>query len=445
MSRISSRNRVIERRTTSVDSLSHDGKGVAHPDGKAVFIEGALPGEEVVYETSRKGRRYDTGQLVEIITPSADRVEPACPHFGICGGCRLQHISPRAQVHHKQDHLLNCLQRIGNIQPGEVLEPLAGSSWHYRRKARLGVKYVTKKNRVLVGFRETNGRYVADLTRCEILHDSIADRLTELAELVASLSIRDKIPQVEFAAGDVHAGLVFRVLAQPTGEDLEKLAEFAENTGLYLYIQTGGEDTVSPVWPVAPVLAYQHEKYNVWLEFRPTQFAQINGEINTALVERCIELMQPRQSDFLLDLFCGIGNFTLPMARLAGHVTGVEGDATLVDMARYNAKLNGMDNVRFHAVDLARNFAAEAFMQGNYNKVLLDPPRTGARELIENMQLKTVERIVYVSCNPATFARDAGMLVGGHGFVLEKTGIVDMFPHTAHAESIALFTRKQAI
>jgi len=445
MSSAPSGNRVIERRTTSVDSLSHDGRGVAHPDGKAVFIEGALPGEEVVYETCREGRRFDTGRLIEVVTASPERVAPVCQHFGICGGCRLQHLNQHAQVDHKQDHLLNCLQRIGNTQPGELLAPLTASPWHYRRKARLGVKYVNKKNRVLVGFRETNGRYVADLTRCEILQASIAEKLPALAELVSSLSIRDKIPQIEFAAGDAHAGLVFRVLVQPSSDDLEKLADFAKNTGLYLYIQPGGEETVAPLWPDEPVLDYMHEKYNVRLEFRPTQFTQINGEINAALVERCIELMQPGVSDNLLDLFCGIGNFTLPMARLAGHVTGVEGDATLVDMACHNARLNGMDNVSFHAADLSRNLAGEAFMRNNYNKVLLDPPRTGARELIDNMLLKTVERIVYVSCNPGTFARDAGILVSVHGFELEKTGIVDMFPHTAHAESVALFTRKQTI
>jgi len=435
--------RATEKQSTHIDSLSHDGKGVAHPDGKAVFIEGALPGEDVEFEYIRKGRSYDTGRLTKVLTPSPDRVEPGCPHFGICGGCRLQHLDLEAQIRHKQDHLLNCLQRIGNIETDEVLTPLTALPWNYRRKARLGVKFVKKKDRVLVGFREINGRYIADIGSCRVLHATVGDHLTELAALVSSLSIYDKIPQIEVATGDEHTGLVFRVLAQPTEDDLALLGSFARQTGLYIYIQTGGQETVTPVWPETPTLNYQHEQFNIGLEFKPTQFTQVNGEINAMLVDRCMELMQPGDSDNLLDLYCGIGNFTLPMARLAGHVTGVEGDASLVNMARHNAQVNHIDNARFYSADLTKSLAGEAFMQDDYNKLLLDPPRTGARELIENMHFKRVERIVYVSCNPATFARDAGILVSEYGYRLMKVGLVDMFPHTAHAESVALFTREQ--
>jgi 23S rRNA (uracil1939-C5)-methyltransferase len=424
-----------------VDSLAHDGRGVARLDGKAVFIEGALPGEEVRFAYSGRRRRFDEGRTVEVLVAAPERVAPRCPHFGVCGGCALQHLHPAAQVRHKQQLLLDNLRHIGKVEPEELLAPVIGTSWGYRQRARLGAKHVRKKGRVLVGFRERQGRYLADLRHCDVLHPAVGTRLTELAELIDGLVVRDQVPQIEVAVGDEAAGLVFRMLADLEGADRERLRAYGERTGLQIYIQPGGPDSVYALYPQEPRLSYRLPAHEVEIFFAPTDFTQVNAEINRRMVDRALALLEPQPQERILDLFCGLGNFTLPIARRAGEVLGVEGEAGLVERACANARHNGIGNARFAVADLAGEHAAAPFAGERFDKVLLDPPRTGADAVLEAVAATGAERLVYVSCNPATLARDAGILVGRDGYRLTRAGVMDMFPHTAHVESIAAFER----
>ena len=427
--------------TTQIESLSHDGRGVAHIEGKATFVDGALPGETVTFIYTSRRRSFDEGAVETVLEASPDRVEPRCPHFGVCGGCSLQHMAPSAQITAKQQVLMENLSRIGNVQPERILEPLAGPHWGYRNKARIGIKYVQKKGGVLVGFRERRKPYVTQTSRCEVLNPVIGQRIEALAQLVEGLSIRDRVPQAEVAVGDDAAALVFRHLDPLSDDDLRLLTAFGERSGIHVYLQPGGPETVHCLWPVASELGYGLPDHGVRLVFLPTDFVQVNSEINRNMVNRALELLEVNGQHRVLDLFCGLGNFTLPLARHAAAVTGVEGDAGLVARARANAALNGLDNVTFHATDLFAEVADHDWVKQAYDRILLDPPRSGAAEILPQVAGMAAKRIVYVSCHPGSLARDAGFLVNEAGYRLLAAGVMDMFPHTAHVESIALFAR----
>lgn len=425
----------------SVESLAHDGRGVARVEGKTVFIEGALPGEQVGFAYVATHKSFDEAQVTGIHQASPDRVEPRCMHYGVCGGCSLQHLDPAAQIRARQQVLLDNLQRIGHVTPETVLEPMTAPVWGYRSKARLGVKYVGKKGRVLVGFREKRAAYLADLSRCVVLHPSVGEHLPELSAMIGQLEARERIPQIEVAVAEEVTALVFRHLDPLSEPDRERLQEFASVHGFHVYLQPAGPDSIQPLSPADPVLAYQLPEQGIAIRFLPGDFTQVNRAINRQMVARVLELLKLEQADTVLDLFCGLGNFTLPMARLAGQVVGVEGEAGLVARARDNAVLNGLHNVQFHVGNLFEDQRNAAWAGGAYSKVLLDPPRSGAAEVLPVLGNIRPERIVYVSCHPGTLARDAGTLVNEFGYRLRAAGVMDMFPHTAHVESIALFAR----
>jgi 23S rRNA (uracil1939-C5)-methyltransferase len=425
-----------------VVDLAHDGRGVARVAGKAVFVHGALPGERVRLRIEKRRRQFDEAALLEIIRPSADRVAPKCEHFGVCGGCSLQHLAPVAQLAAKERQLLENLERIGRVTPERVLAPIRGMPFGYRRRARLGVKYVHKKGRVLAGFRERNKPYLADLRRCEVLLERFATLPAELAALVETLSIRERLPQVELAAGDAAAALVFRVMEPPSDEDREKLARFGARLEIAIYLQPGGLETIQPLEGEPAALAYSVDAGQVSLEFGPADFIQVNREVNLAMVDRALELLDPGPAERVLDLFCGLGNFTLPLARRAAWVVGVEGDEALVQRARDNARRNTLSNVEFHRDNLFEPSGLGAWADRAYDLVLLDPPRAGALEIMERMPQWRPRRVVYISCHPGSLARDAGILVEGQGFTLIGSGVMDMFPHTTHVESVAVFERR---
>jgi 23S rRNA (uracil1939-C5)-methyltransferase len=429
-----------EIQEADVVDLAHDGRGIARADGKAVFIEGALPGERVRYRVFKRRRQWDEAGLVEVLTASPDRVVPRCVHFGVCGGCSLQHLAPAAQLAAKQRQLLDNLERIGRVRPERVLAPLRGPEWAYRRRARLGVKYVHKKGRVLAGFREREKPYLADLHRCEVLLDRFATLPRDLAALVETLSLREKIPQVEVTAGDGAAALVFRVMAPPNREDLDKLEAFGSRHAVQVYLQDGGHDTIKPLRDGYVPLTYAVGE-RLSLEFGPVDFIQVNREINVSMIAAALELLQPTAADVVLDLFCGLGNFTLALAARAAAVVGVEGDAALVAKGRANAIHNGIANADFCLDNLFEPARCGQWAEKTYNLVLLDPPRAGAVEIMERMAHWRPRRVVYISCHPGSLARDAGILVDAQGYRLIGAGVMDMFPHTTHVESIAVFER----
>jgi 23S rRNA (uracil1939-C5)-methyltransferase len=428
-----------EVQEADIVDLSHDGRGIARLEGKAVFIEGALPMERVRFRVHKRRRQMDEGALVEILLASKDRVTPRCAHFGVCGGCSLQHLSAAAQLAAKQRQLLEDLQRIGKVNPERVRAPLLGPEWAYRRRARLGVKYVHKKGRVLAGFRERDKPYLADIRRCEILVGPLATLPEDLAALAETLAIREKIPQVEVAAGDSATALVFRVLEAPGTSDLEKLSRFGAERGLQIYLQSGGLETVRALQADYAPLDYAVDGGRIVIEFGPVDFLQINRDINVSMVDAAVQLLQPNAQDRVLDLFCGLGNFTLPLARRARHVVGVEGDPALVSKARANATRNEIGNAQFAVENLFEPSMFGEWAEQRCDLVLLDPPRAGAAALLQRMPHWRPRRVVYISCHPASLARDAGILVQLHGFRLSEVGVMDMFPHTVHVESIAVF------
>jgi 23S rRNA (uracil1939-C5)-methyltransferase len=421
--------------------LSHDGRGVARVDGKAMFVVGALPGERVKARQTARKKSFDEAVAYEILRPSPDRVLPKCVHFGVCGGCALQHLDPAKQVEAKQHILLENFERIGRVTPERVLAPLRGEPWGYRRKARMGAKYVAKKEKALVGFREIDPRFITDTLRCEVLVPQVGEHIAQLGELVQSLDARDQIAQIEVSAGDNATVLVFRNLVPLNEADRARLRAFGEMSGLTIYLQPGNNDTVQPLDADPPTLRFALPQYDVDFEFRPLDFVQVNGDMNRRMVDHALKLLDAKPTDRVLDLFCGLGNFTLPIARTAASVVGVEGDAGLVQRARENAARNGFTNVEFHAADLARDLRSQPWIGEGFDKLFLDPPRTGADATIPQLPLDGVDRIVYVSCHPGSLARDAGILVRDYGYRLKAAGAMDMFPHTAHVESIALFER----
>ena len=426
-----------------IDSLSHDGRGVGRVGGKALFVDGALPGERVRAKYVALHRKHDEAVATEVLEAAAVRVEPKCAHAGVCGGCSLQHMAAQAQIDAKQQVLLDNLRHIGKVTPETILPPLRGPHWGYRTKARLGAKFVRKKQRALVGFREKHAPYLAELTRCEVLHPVIGDRITELAGLLESLEARERIPQIEIAVGDNASALVFRNLDALSEADANLLREYGERTGLHIHLQPAGPDSVYLLWPESATLSYRLPAYDVTLDFQPTDFTQVNRDINQSMIELALGLLEPQPTDRVLDLFCGLGNFTLPLARHCAQVVGVEGEAGLVQRASDNAARNGISNAEFHVADLAGDVSIYPWLKQPFDKLLLDPPRSGAMEMIPVIARLGISRIVYVSCNPGSLARDAGLLVNEYGYRLVQTGVMDMFPHTSHVESIALFVKKR--
>lgn len=425
-----------------IDSVTHDGRGIAGGEGKKVFVAGALAGEQVRFIRRKARRNYDEAELLEVLQPSADRIEARCAAFGQCGGCSLQHVSVAQQREIKFKTLQDNFERIGRVAPARWLEPITGPDWNYRRRGRLGIKDVPAKGRVLVGFREKHAPFITDMHRCEVLAEPVDGLIDALSELIAGLSISARLPQIEVAIAENDAALVFRVLDPPTDNDKALLCNFADTHNLRVYLQPGGLDSVSLLHPPdrTDALCYTLPEFDVRIAFDPVGFVQINAEVNRRMVSSAIELLQPGSDDRVLDLYCGIGNFSLPLARRAGTVLGIEGDALLVRAAADNARRNEMDNVSFRLADLDKIDGHEPWIKEGWNRVLLDPARSGAAEAVKHMRALGAERIVYVSCHPGTLARDAGALVNEHGYHLEAAGIIDMFPHTAHVESIALFT-----
>ena len=425
----------------SITDLSHDGRGVAHVNGKTLFVAGALPGETARVRIVKRSRHFDEAKVEELLQRSPERIEPRCPHFGGCSGCTLQHLPPAAQIAAKQRVLAENFERIGKVAPLRWLEPLTAEPWGYRRKGRLSVKWVAKKDKALVGFREDNPRFVADLSECHTLLPAIGLRLAELSRLVGSLTAREQIAQIEIAAGDQCVALTFRHLQPLVDSDRAALVDFAKAHEIAILLQSGGPDSVVPLWPEQVSLSFRIPDFDIDIAFRPLDFIQVNGGMNLRMIARALELLELNASDHVLDLFCGLGNFTLPIARRAGEVVGVEGEAALVVRSRENAQANGIGNVEFFAADLAADQADAPWARRSYHKLLLDPPRSGAAAVLDYLPRKGCDRIVYVSCHPGSLARDAGTLVNRHGFTLEAAGVMDMFPHTAHVESIALFVR----
>lgn len=425
----------------AITDLSHDGRGVARIDGKTVFVAGALPGETVRARIVKRSRHFDEARVEEILVRSPARIEPRCPHFGTCSGCSLQHLPADAQIAAKQRVLAENFERIGKITPQRWLDPLTAEPWGYRRKGRLSVKWVARKDKALVGFREDNPRFIADLSQCHTLLPAVGMRLDELSHLVGSLQAREQIAQIEIAAGDDCVALTFRHLTPLCEADRAALATFGQAHELAILLQPGGPDSVTPLWPGEVPLAFRIPDFDIEIAFRPLDFIQVNGSMNLRMIARAIELLELGPGDRVLDLFCGLGNFTLPIARRVAAVVGVEGEAALVARSRENAQRNGIGNAEFFAADLAAGQGDAPWARRPYQKLLLDPPRSGAAAVLDYLPRKGSDRLVYVSCHPGSLARDAGTLVTRHGFTLAAAGVMDMFPHTAHVESIALFTR----
>ncbi|MCC4600742.1 23S rRNA (uracil(1939)-C(5))-methyltransferase RlmD [Xanthomonas melonis] len=430
---------------TAITDLSHDGRGVARRDGeggKVTFISGALPGELVRAEPTARSRHFDEARTVEVLEASPQRVAPRCPHFGVCAGCVLQHLEESQQIVAKQRVLMDNLERIGHVAPQTVLPALVGDSWGYRRKGRFSVRRVEKKDKTLVGFRELDPRFVADLSVCYTVIPQIGEKIPLLAALIEGMDGKRDIPQIEFIAGDEAVALTIRHMQPLSERDRQAWVEFAQAHGFAIFLQPGGVDSVHPLWPREVPLAFRLPQWDVELAFRPLDFIQVNASLNQKMIAHALALLDAGPEDRVLDLFCGLGNFTLPLARTVREVVGVEGDAGLVARARENAQRNGLDNAQFHAADLTQDQRTAPWMKQGFDKLLLDPPRSGALEVLQQLPLKRFQRIVYVSCHPGSLARDAGYLVNEQGFTLVSAGAMDMFPHTAHVESIAVFERR---
>ena len=425
-----------------ISSLDTKGLGLTVLEEKSLRVFDALPGEKVVARHLFGRKNRDRAETLEVLNPSADRVKARCPSFGNCGACSLQHLSMGAQLVRKQTALLKSLKETGSVEPAEVYPPLDASHWNYRRKARLSVRDVAAKGRVLIGFRERDGRFVADMDECHILHKVVADALPKLSDLLGELDCRSSIPQIEVACGDERCALIIRHLEALSDGDISRLRAFASESGLGIYLQAGGPDSVTLLAPSGFQLEYEFKPLDLRFLFDPLDFIQVNGELNLQMVTRALELLDPQPDDNILDLFCGLGNFTLPLAQRAGQVMGLEGAQEMVERARTNAALNGLNNVGFLKADLYQPGDAPPWPVADYTKILLDPPRSGALDLLPWIAASKVSRVLYISCNHETLARDAGVLVNQHGFNLLGAGVMNMFPHTHHSEAIALFERK---
>lgn len=425
-----------------IESLDHEGRGVAHVEGKAIFIDGALPGERVEYESYRVKPRYEQADAARVLKASAQRVTPRCAYFGTCGGCSMQHVDAVAQAAAKQRVLEDALRHIGGVQPQIVYSAIHGPAWRYRDRARLSVRLVPSKGGVRVGFHERRSSYIIDMRSCDILPAHVSALLPRLRELIAGLSIADRVPQVEVAVTEATTVLVFRHLLPLSTRDADALAAFADAEGVQVWTQPGGPDTAAPLQPAdAPGLSYTLPEFGVGLDFLPTDFTQVNIHINRLLIRRAMQLLDPQPDERIADLFCGLGNFSLPIARRGATVVGIEGSEALVARARDNARRNGLDGLsEFHAANLFEATEDSLAALGRLDKLLIDPPREGAVAVVKALGAQQLPaRIVYVSCNPATLARDVAVLVHEKGYLLRGAGIANMFPQTSHVESIALF------
>ncbi|HJW24266.1 MAG TPA: 23S rRNA (uracil(1939)-C(5))-methyltransferase RlmD [Rhodocyclaceae bacterium] len=429
--------------TGRIESVDHEGRGITRLEGKTIFVDGALPGEVVEYASYRKKPNYELAQLVRVVSASPARVQPECPHFGICGGCAMQHLDAAAQVAIKQRVLEDSLWHIGRVRPEHMLPPIQGAPWGYRHRARLGVRKVPKKGGMLVGFHERKSSYIADIRTCPILVPHVSDLLVPLRELFGALSIADRLPQVEVAVGEWCTALVLRILESLNDNDERLLREFADRHGVVLYLQPKGPDSAYRFHPIpGPKLSYSLPEFDLEMEFRPTDFTQVNHAVNRMLVRRAIRLLDPRPGERIADLFCGLGNFTLPIARRGAQVVGIEGSAALVQRGKEGAVANGLgDRVEFGVANLFDCTPESLAALGPFDKMLIDPPREGAIEVVKALGEDGPRRIVYVSCNPATLARDAAVLTTVKGYRFVAAGAVNMFPQTAHVESIALFEK----
>ena len=427
----------------TIESLDQEGRGIAHADGKVIFIEGALTGETVSYASYRKKPSFELAQMTELHRAASIRVQPACAHFGVCGGCSMQHLDARVQVAVKQRILEESLARIGRVKPETMLPAIYGQSWGYRERARISVKYVIKKSKTLVGFHERRSSFVADMQSCEILAPKIAGLIQPLAKLVEGLSIRDKLPQIEVAVGEHVDALVLRVMAPPSAEDEAALRAFSDQHQVQFWLQSKGPETIVPFHPLnAPALSYSLPEFGITMPFAPGEFTQVNSALNRVMVSRALRLLDPQPDEHIVDFFCGLGNFTLPIARSGARVLGVEGSDALVKRAAQNARTNDLSgNTQFAAMNLFEMDEAKLASLGKFDKWLIDPPRDGAMELVKSITPGIAPQlIVYVSCNPATLARDAAELVQ-RGYVLKSAGVMNMFPQTSHVESIAVFEK----
>jgi len=428
-----------------VESLDQEGRGVAHDDGKVIFIEGALTGEIVSYNSYRRKPKFELAQVTRIHRASSMRVQPRCIHFGECGGCSMQHLDASAQVSVKQRILEDSLWHIGKVRPETILAPIYGQTWGYRERARLSVRHVARKGRTLVGFHEKRSSFVADMQHCEILAPKIALLLPLLAELIDGLSIRERLPQIEVAVGEHVDVLVLRVMDPPSSDDQAALRAFADRHEIQFWLQTGGPDTFVPFHPLdAPQLSYGLPEFDIIMPFEPGEFTQVNSALNRVMISRAMRLLAPQSDERIADFFCGLGNFTLPIAHSGAQVVGIEGSAALVKRALQSAAYNGLSaNTEFQEMNLFAIDEANLAQLGRFDKWLIDPPRDGAMQLLKAITPEIgPKRIVYVSCNPATLARDAQTLVADHGYTLKAAGVMNMFPHTSHVESIALFERQ---
>jgi len=443
--------------TAIIESLDQEGRGVTHYEGKTIFIDGALPNEKVTFQSHHVKPTYEVANVVDVLKQSNQRVTPRCVHFGKCGGCKLQHLDFAAQVAAKQRLLEKDLWHIGKVKAENMLPPLYGPTWGYRHKARLSVKYVEKKQRVLVGFNEKSTRFVADMNSCEVLVPEVSALIEPLQHLILQLSLRDKIPQIELAVGEPATDngrepvsnkpvivLILRIMGPLTAQDEALLKSFADTHAVQVWTQSKGPDTIQPFYPLdGAALQYSLPEFGLKYPFKPNEFTQVNPQINQVMIRRAMQLLAPQASDKIADFFCGIGNFTLPIARSGADVLGLEGLANLVERANESAQLNSIRNVEFGVSDLFKMTPEALTRLGHFDKWLIDPPRDGAYELVKSLDSgNRPQRIVYVSCNPATLARDAGELVNEKGYLLKAAGVINMFPHTAHVESIALFELK---
>ena len=427
----------------SIEKLSHEGRGIGHIEGKTVFVDGALPGERVMMKYAMTRGKFDEGYAIEVLEAADNRVSAPCQHFDMCGGCSLQHMDSEAQIEFKQSILAEHFKHFGDIEPDSWLPPLQADTLGYRKKARLGVRWVSKKESCLVGFREKRSNFLAEIESCEVLYDKVSDLIMPLRELIGGMDAKQSTPQIELAAGDDKLAFVIRHMEAMTDADNAKWLDFAQQNDIDLYYQSKGPKTVHKVWPEDnnERLSYQLPEFNVELNFHPMDFTQVNSSINRKMVSLALSLLEPEKNERVLDLFCGLGNFTIPLATIADKVIGVEGVETMVERGYENAKHNNLTNVDFYQADLQQDFSEKSWAKEGFDKILIDPPRSGAKDVVEYLPKFGAKRIVYVSCNPATLARDAGIMKQ-QGYHLTKAGVMDMFPHTAHVESIAVFEKR---
>lgn len=425
----------------SITDLSHDGRGIARHNDKVVFVQNALPGETVMAQLNRRTRHFDEATAQSIENASTDRVEPACEFYDRCNGCTMMHVSDVKQIDFKFNTLKSNFEKMADLQPVRWLPHLSDRHWHYRRRARLSVKWVPGKDKVLVGFREKNGRFVADMDYCLVLEKPLADLIKPLQELVMAMTIKTHIPQVECAMSDQQPALIMRHMRPLPDEDITRLKEFAKAHDIQLFLQSKGPDTVTPIQPDYSALSFDLPQHNLRYEFLPNDFIQVNQVMNEKMIDRVLSIMNLNKQSKVLDLFCGLGNFTLPIARHSQEIIGVEGDQQLVERARHNAEINNLSNVSFFTADLTKDHSQSAWFQQDFSHVLIDPPRSGAWDILPLIASTSAKTLVYVSCHPASLARDSQRLVDDLGFTMQSAGVMDMFPHTSHVESMAVFTR----